>query len=110
MFLMPTKALLSEWARWGRGPNLGLPSRSQPFGGHSVKTPLYSPTEAPERVLIVDRCVTQLEAHERSIVLRNFQSRWSIREFMAHYRWGRLRVHREIEQAICAVHVALNRD
>jgi hypothetical protein len=106
--LVGTFALLSAWGRWGRGSNLGLPTISPMFGERALKTPLYGVDNPEPGVMAVDAVVCRLEPQERSIVIRYFQHRWTVRQFLREYHWGYSRYRREVEGAVMAVHVELD--
>lgn len=105
--LIGTFAMLSAWGRWGRGSNLGLPTLSPMFGERALKSPLYGEENPDPGVMAVDAIVCRLEPKDRSIVIRKFQHRWTVREFMREYHWSFTRLKREEEQAIWAVHIEL---
>ena|ERR1700678_1344249 len=108
-FLVGTVAALQSWGRWGRGSNLGLPTMSPMFGNRALKTPLYSEDNPDPGVMAIDAVVCRLEATEKSIIIRYFQHQWSVRQFLKEYKWGFSRYNRELEGAVMAVHVELDR-
>jgi hypothetical protein len=79
------------------------------FGEIALKCPTYSEQNPDPGVMAIDAIVCKLEVKEKSMIIKYFQHQWSVRQFIREYRWRFSRVKRELEGAVIAVHVELDK-